>query len=67
MKSLFKIGDRVRIKFGVNRGKYAEVTHVGGDDGTYYGIRIEGEPDGRRDIGYSEYELEKGIAWTFQP
>jgi len=54
----FKVGDRVRVKFGIDRGKYAVVTSQGGDDGTYYGIRFEGETS--PDVGYCDYELAAG-------
>ena len=52
--SKFKEGDRVRIKFGCDRGKYGTISHIGGDDGTYYGVVLDCHPN---DVGYSEYEL----------
>lgn len=51
----YKVGDRVRIKFGRLRGYYATIVSKGGDDGTYYGITLA---DGGNPIGYSEYELD---------
>lgn len=51
----YRCGDRVRIKFGRERGHYGTVRHVGGDDGTYYGIKLDADSD---PIGYSEYELD---------
>lgn len=51
----YKVGDRVRVKFGRMRGYYATIVSKGGDDGTYYGITLA---DGGNPIGYSEYELD---------
>ena len=51
----YKVGDRVRVKFGRLRGYYATIVSKGGDDGTYYGIT---QADGGNPIGYSEYELD---------
>ena len=50
----FRIHERVRVKFGAGRGSYGTVVHVGGDDGTYYGVKLDCD---ERAIGYSEYEL----------
>lgn len=50
----FRVGDRVRIKFGADRGHYGTVTSSGGDDGTYYGVKLDCHPV---EMGYSEYEL----------
>lgn len=56
MAGRFSLGDRVRIKQGIDRGKIGTIIHVGGDDGTYYGLTIPGVmADG---LGYSDYELE---------
>lgn len=52
--SQFKIKDRVRVRFGVARGHYGTIIHVGGDDGTYYGVKLDCHPE---PVGYSEYEL----------
>ena len=54
----FKVGDRVRVKFGIDRGKYAFVSSQGGDDRTYYGIIFDGETSDA--VGYCDYELEAG-------
>lgn len=54
-KSKFKKFDRVRVKFGVDRGHYGTIVHVGGDDGTYYGVKLDCHPN---TMGYSEYELD---------
>jgi len=51
----FKVGDRVRIKFGRDRGHYGRIISKGGDDGTYYGLQLE---PGSNPVGYSEYELD---------
>jgi hypothetical protein len=55
-KSLFCEGDRVRVKHGRDAGHYGTITHVGGDDGTYYGVKLDCHD---REVGYSEYELEQ--------
>ena len=55
-KSLFAEGDRVRVKHGPDAGHYATITHVGGDDGTYYGIKLDCY---EKEVGYSDYELEQ--------
>ena len=52
----YKSGDRIRIKFGRERGRYGTVVLCSGDDGTYYGIKLDA--DGGNPIGYSEYELD---------
>lgn len=55
MTSRFKKGNRVRIKFGIDRGSYGTIRSVGGDDGSYYGVKLDCyEPE----VAYSEYELE---------
>lgn len=51
----FKVHDRVRIKFGRDRGHYGTVTSSGGDDGTYYGVKLDCHD---AEVGYSEYELD---------
>lgn len=51
----YKSGDRIRVKFGRERGHYGTVVHCGGDDGTYYGIKLDADGN---PIGYSEYELD---------
>jgi hypothetical protein len=56
LRSRFIKGDRVRVKIGPDRGHYGTIRHVGGDDGTYYGVKLDcHEPE----VGYSEYELEQ--------
>lgn len=55
LRSQFKRGDRVRVKFGVDRGHYGTIRNVGGDDGTYYGVKLDCHD---AEMGYSEYELE---------
>lgn len=52
--SKFSIHDRVRVKFGASRGCYGTIMHVGGDDGTYYGVKLDTHDN---QVGYSEYEL----------
>lgn len=54
-KGRFAKGGRVRIKFGANRGCYGTIVHVGGDDGTYYGVMLDADTV---PIGYSDYELD---------
>jgi len=53
----YRVHDRVRVRqgMGVNSGHYGTITHVGGDDGTYYGVKLDAWPV---EIGFSEYELE---------
>jgi hypothetical protein len=58
IKSKYKRGDRVRIKFGRDRGHYGTITHVGGDDGTYYGVKLDCHD---REMGFSQYELDMAI------
>jgi len=55
-KSLFCEMDRVRVKFGRDAGHYGTITHVGGVDGTYYGVKLDCHD---KEVGYSEYELEQ--------
>ena len=55
MASKFQERDRVRVKFGVDRGHYGTVVSVGGDDGTYYGVKLDCHD---KLMGYSEYELD---------
>lgn len=50
----FSLNDRVRIRFGVDRGHYGTVIHVGGDDNNYFGIKLDCASD---PAGYSDYEL----------
>jgi hypothetical protein len=59
MASKFSKFDRVRIKFGADRGCYGTVVHIGGDDGTYYGVSLDIQPG--KPVGYSEYELDSEI------
>lgn len=51
----FAIGDRVRIKYGANRGHYGTIRHIREDDEPYYGVVLDCETT---PIGYSDYELE---------
>lgn len=55
-RSLFSVHDRVRVKCGRDRGHYGTITHVGGDDGTYYGVKLDCHDS---EMGFSEYELEQ--------
>ncbi len=55
-KSLYAEGDRVCVKTGRDAGHYGTVTHVGGDDGTYYGVKLDCH---HAEMGFSEYELEQ--------
>ena len=52
----FSIGDRVRVKFGRDRGYYGTVRYVGGDDGSYLGVMLDCHES---QMGYSNYELER--------
>lgn len=54
-KGRFALHDRVRIKFGANRGCYGTIRYIGGDDGTYYGVMLDTDTV---QVGYSDYELE---------
>jgi len=54
-RSLFCVYDRIRVKAGRDAGHYGTITHVGGDDGTYYGVKLDCHD---REVGYSEYELD---------
>ena len=49
------VGSRVRIKFGVDRGHYGTIISKAGDNGTYYGVKLDGH---EKPVGYSEYELD---------
>jgi hypothetical protein len=56
-----KVGDRVRIKFGRDRGSYATVVYAAvfcndGETDVYYGIQLDAVED--HPLGYSEYELD---------
>lgn len=53
----FRVRDRVRVKqrMGANSGQYGTITSIGGDDGTYYGVKLDKWP---HEMGFSEYELE---------
>ena len=51
----FRIHDRVRIKFGRDRGHYGTIVSSGGDDGTYYGVKLDCHD---AEVGYCEYELD---------
>ena len=55
-RSQFSVHDRVRVKCGRDRGHYGTITHVGGDDGTYYGVKLDCHDS---EMGFSEYELEQ--------
>ena len=55
-KSLFCEMDRVRVKAGRDAGHYGTITHVGGDNGTYYGVKLDCYD---KEVGYSECELEQ--------
>ena len=55
LKGRFKRFDRVRVRFGRDRGHYGTIRSVGGDDGTYYGVKLDCHD---AEMGYSEYELE---------
>ena len=50
-----EVYDRVRIKFGIDRGRYGTIIHKGGDNGDYYGVELDCAPN---PVGYSDYELE---------
>lgn len=55
-RSMFSVGDRVRVLQGFDAGTCGTVSHVGGDDGAYYGVKLDACG---KDVGYSEYELEQ--------
>lgn len=55
-RSLFCEMDRVRVKVGRDAGHYGTITHAGGDDGTYYGVKLDCHD---KEIGFREYELEQ--------
>ncbi len=55
-KSLFCKMDRVRVKVGLAEGSYGTITHVGGDAGTYYGVKLDCHSE---EMGFSECELEQ--------
>ena len=55
-RSLYAEGDRVRVKTGRDAGHYGTVTHVGGDDGTYYGVKLDCH---HAEMGFCEYEIEQ--------
>jgi len=50
--------DRVRIKFGSDRGHYGTVIYVGGNEGGYYGVKLDCVMN---PVGYSDYELELAV------
>lgn len=52
--SKFKVGDRVKVRFGIDAGHFGAITNVSGDDGTYYGLKLDCHD---KEVGYSEYEL----------
>ena len=52
--SKFKVGDRVSVKFGIDAGRFGTITNVSGDDGTYYGLKLDCHD---KEVGYCEYEL----------
>lgn len=56
----FKMHDRVRVKYGAERGHYGTVVHVGGDNLNYYGVKLDADPrDDCIGVGYSDYELDR--------
>ena len=59
----FSVNDRVRVKFGVDRGHYGTIRSSGGDDGTYYGVKLDCHDS---EMGYSEYELELSLSEHYQ-
>lgn len=66
---MLTVGQRVRIKFGVNRGYYGAVVSVTdgrdhGGEGYYYGVVVGGEH--QKPLGYCDYELEAENANTTQ-
>jgi hypothetical protein len=65
--SFLCVSDRVRVKFGADRGHYGTVKSVNGDTGDYFGVKLDCH---HAEIGYSGYELEfidrgKRPLWTF--
>jgi hypothetical protein len=54
-KPRFKKLDRVRVKYGVDWGHYGTITHCGGDDGTFYSVKLDCYS---KEIQYSDHELE---------
>lgn len=57
MKSKYHIGQLVRINNGVDKGRTARITSIGGDNGKYYGVRLCDLKE--IELGYSEYELDE--------
>ena len=55
-KSSFCKMDRVRVKVGRDAGHFGTITHIGGDDGTYYGVKLDCHD---KEMGFSECELEQ--------
>jgi hypothetical protein len=53
---MLEVNSRVRVKFGIDRGHYGTITHVGGDAKNYFGVKLDCHD---REVGYSEYELEE--------
>jgi hypothetical protein len=47
--------DRVRVKFGNDRGHYGTIRSVNGDNCDYYGVKLDCHD---AEMGYSGYELE---------
>ena len=54
LRPRFAIGDRVRVRYGADRFHLGRIMHIGGDNGTYYGVKLDLHD---REVGYSEYEL----------
>lgn len=55
----FKMHDRVRVKYGAERGHYGTVVHVGGDNSNYYGVKLDADREDCIGVGYSDYELDR--------
>lgn len=57
VKSKYHIGQLVRINNGVDKGRTGRITSIGGDNATYYGVRLCDLEE--IELGYSEYELDE--------
>lgn len=51
----FALYQRVRVKFGIERGHYGTIVHKGADGVTYYGVKLDCHD---KPVKHSEYELE---------
>ena len=52
----FRRLERVRVRFGANRGCFGTIISVGGDNGQYYGVKIDTDAS---PVGYCDHELDR--------